>query len=159
MEDQKLLIKQLLDLPPKSFAKVPISDQVRELMEATRPLKKSALKRQIGFINKNLDEEQVQTIRNHLQELSLASKRQNQSFHRVEDWRDRLIEGDANLEQEILEKFPQSRQQIRQFIRNAIKEHQLNQQMTDQGKQPEKKHSRQLFKLLNEVADLEQSDN
>ncbi len=71
------------------------------------------------------------------------NRQMNARFHHVETWRDRLIEGDDKDLSELLEQTPAANAQtLRQLIRNAKKELQLD-------KAPSA--SRKLFKLLREM--------
>lgn len=101
-----------------------------------------ALKRQKAYLGKILrqDEPLIVEIKDKLAAIELKEKQQNAHFHRLEQWRDRLVEeGDAALN-EFLSRYPQAdRQQLRQWIRNAQKEQQ-------QDKPP--KSSREIFQYL-----------
>ena len=101
-----------------------------------------AMKRQKLYIGKLLrqDEDLIVEIKDKLAEIELKQKQQNAHFHKLEKWRDRLVqEGDAALH-DFLELYPQAdRQQLRQWIRNANKEQQ-------QQKPP--KSAREIFKYL-----------
>ncbi|HHS99502.1 MAG TPA: DUF615 domain-containing protein, partial [Thiomicrospira sp.] len=101
-----------------------------------------ALKRQKLYIGKYLrqNEPLIIEIKEKLAEIEAKTKQQNAHFHKLEKWRDRLIEeGDSALH-EFLEVYNQSdRQQLRQWIRNAKKEQEAS-------KPP--KSARELFKYL-----------
>jgi len=61
----------------------------------------------------------------------------------LENWRDKLLSGDNQEQQNYLQAHPNAdRQQLRQLVRNALKEIELN-------KPP--KSSRGLFRYLREV--------
>lgn len=101
-----------------------------------------ALKRQKLYLGKLLrqDEPLIIEIKDKLAEIELKKKQQNAHFHKLEKWRDRLVdEGDVALN-EFLNLYPHAdRQQLRQWMRNAQKEKQ-------QEKPP--KASREIFKYL-----------
>lgn len=101
-----------------------------------------ALKRQKLFIGRYLrqDEPLIVEIKEKLAEIEAKKKQQNAHFHKLEKWRDRLVEeGDSALV-EFLEFYPQAdRQSLRQWIRNAQKEQK-------ESKPP--KSSREIFKYL-----------
>jgi len=127
-------------------------DQIKKLQlpkhftDAVLLLKKigkgPALKRQKLYIRKILrqDEDLIVEIKEKLAEIELKEKQQNAHFHKLEQWRDRLLEeGDAALH-DLLDSYPQvDRQQLRQWIRNAQKE-------KEQNKPP--KSAREIFKYL-----------
>jgi ribosome-associated protein len=61
-------------------------------------------------------------------------------------WRDRLIEGNDVLAEELLEQFPEADlQRIRQLVRNAHKEHKDNKPS---------RAARALFHYLQELAEM-----
>jgi len=101
-----------------------------------------ALKRQKLFIGKMLrqDEPLIVEIKEKLAIQETKIKQQNAHFHKLEQWRDRMIvEGDSVLN-EFIEHYPQAdRQSLRQWIRNAKKE-------ASQDKPP--KSAREMFKYL-----------
>jgi len=101
-----------------------------------------ALKRQKLFIGKMLrqDEPLIIEIKEKLAKVEAKKKQQNAHFHKLEKWRDRMLEeGDSALH-EFLGMYPQAdRQQLRQWIRNAQKEQKEN-------KPP--KSAREIFKYL-----------
>ncbi len=127
-------------------------DQIKKLQlpklftDAVLQLKKMgkgpALKRQKLYLGKILrqDEDLIVEIKEKLAEIELKKKQQNAHFHRLEQWRDRLIsEGDDALHA-FLESYPNAdRQQLRQWIRNALKE---------QQEQKPPKSAREIFKYL-----------
>ncbi|MDX1352668.1 MAG: ribosome biogenesis factor YjgA [Thiomicrorhabdus sp.] len=101
-----------------------------------------ALKRQKLYIGRYLrqNEPLIVEIKEKLAEIEAKKKQQNAHFHKLEKWRDRLVEeGDSALV-EFLEFYPQAdRQALRQWIRNAKKE-------LKDSKPP--KSSREIFKYL-----------
>lgn len=135
--------KELVELPTSKFGLVTLSERIIDAVMLAKKLKKSALQRQLRFISSIIKEEDTDTIRLELNRIALPQQQENDAFHDVENWRDRLIAGDNELINELLDKYPQAdRQHIRQLVRNAVKE-------TQQNKPP--KASRLLFKYLKEL--------
>ena len=106
----------------------------------------SALKRQkkrVGKLISKLDENQQSLILQKLEQGIQSHEKEKQLFHYIEKWRERLIdEGDEavnQLYQQHNNFDPQERGQLRQWIRNAIKE---------RMQQSSPKHSRIIFKYL-----------
>jgi ribosome-associated protein len=101
-----------------------------------------ALKRQKLFIGKMLrqDEPLIIEIKEKLAKVETKIRQQNAHFHKLEQWRDRMIaEGDSALNA-FIELYPQAdRQSLRQWIRNAKKE-------ASQEKPP--KSAKEMFKYL-----------
>ena len=66
-------------------------------------------------------------------------------FHQLEQWRERLIEGDAEAMSEICSQYPDvDRPRLRQLIRQAAEEKALDQQGA---------HFRKLFQFLKQLDD------
>lgn len=101
-----------------------------------------ALKRQKLYIGKMLrqDEPLIVEIKEKLAEIEAKKKQQNAHFHKLEKWRDRMLEEGDDALHEFLQMYPHAdRQQLRQWIRNAQKEQKEN-------KPP--KSAREIFKYL-----------
>ncbi|MBF6056862.1 MULTISPECIES: ribosome biogenesis factor YjgA [Thiomicrorhabdus] len=101
-----------------------------------------ALKRQRLFIGKMLrqDEDLIVEIKEKLAEIEIRRKQQNAHFHKLEMWRDRMLESGDDAISEFMQLFPHAdRQQLRQWVRNAVKE-------AETQKPP--KSARELFKYL-----------
>lgn len=135
--------KELVALAESKLSELTLSERMMDAILAAKKMKKSALQRQLRFISSIIQEEDTDAIRLQLNRLALPQLQANDAFHEVEDWRDRLVSGDNELINELLERFTNAdRQYIRQLVRNANKETQLN-------KAP--KSSRMLFKYLKEL--------
>lgn len=125
--------EQLTGLSEAAIHKLPLTDEIREavLMLKSMQGKKMgpALKRQRLFLGKLLrsNEPIIAAVKAQLAEEEQKSKLQNAHFHRLEKWRDRLLEeGDSALA-ELLATYPQvDRTQVRQLMRNAAKEAKQN---------------------------------
>ncbi|VAW45479.1 UPF0307 protein YjgA [hydrothermal vent metagenome] len=101
-----------------------------------------ALKRQRLFIGKMLrqDEPLIIEIKEKLAIQETKIRQQNAHFHKLEQWRDRMISEGDSVVNGFIEHYPQAdRQSLRQWVRNAKKE-------AAQGKPP--KSSREMFKYL-----------
>ncbi len=135
--------RELVELPAKKYAEVTLSDRMLAAVTEAKRLKKSALQRQLRFISSIMGEEAVETIQTQLKQLAIPHLQETEAFHEVEEWRDRLIAGDNDLMNELVQQFDNiDRQHLRQLVRNSMKEAQQN-------KPP--KSSRLLFKYLREL--------
>lgn len=135
--------RELVELPVNKFEHVTLSERVLEAIMLAKKLKKAALQRQLRYISGIMSEEDIETIQIQLKQLALPQQQEVEAFHEVEKWRDRLIAGDNNLMNELVEQFVNAdRQHLRQLVRNADKEAQQN-------KPP--KSSRLLFKYLKDL--------
>jgi len=144
--------KQLIALPEGNLKKMPLSDAMREAIKDGKRFTKGALQRQLRRIASLMQHENVEAIDLELKKLLQPTKQQTAQFHQLEQWRDRLIDGDEPLLTKLIERFNNiDRQHIRQLVRNAQRERK-------QQKSP--KSARLLFKYLSELqAGLQNIDN
>jgi len=137
------LAKRIIALSQVHFDALPLSETMRDAFELARRIERAALQRQIRYIAGRLNEEDIDTIELTMQRQNAPQKESVERLHRVEEWRDKLIEGDNALLTELVGKFEAcDAQHLRQLIRNANKEAKNN-------KPP--KSSRLIFKYLNEL--------
>jgi len=143
MHELQALGKQLVGLPQIQLVNIPISDKLRHAVIAAKTLKHGAIRRQLQYIGKLMVKEDVASIRSALDKLQQPHKDEVNAFHEIEQWRDQLLRGDYDLLDELTNGFINfDRQHIRQLVRNAKKEQELN-------KPP--KSARLLFKYLAEM--------
>ena len=115
--------KELIALPDGSLKKVPLSDQMREAIRDGKRFSRGALQRQLRRIASLMQHEDVAAIQLELARQKQPSKQQTAEFHQLEQWRDRLIEGDEKLLSDLIDQFAAiDRQYIRQLTRNAAME-------------------------------------
>ncbi len=135
--------RELVELPANKYVNISLTERMLKAVTEAKRLKKSALQRQLRFISSIMSDEDVETIQTQLKQLAIPHQQETEAFHEVEQWRDRLIEGDNDLLNELVQQFTNvDRQHLRQLVRNAAKEAQQN-------KPP--KSSRLLFKYLMEI--------
>ena len=141
------LAEALVALTPAQLSRVPVPEATLPHIEDTRRITSNiARKRQLAFLAKQmrkLDEDELQAMRDALDEKSAASRTETAAMHRVEAWRDRLLEGGDEALAELLDLHPAAdRQRLRQLVRNTLEERK-------RGKPP---HSyRELFRELRGV--------
>jgi ribosome-associated protein len=125
------LAETLAALSEAELARVPLDDDLREEVRRTRAVTSHiARKRQNQFLAKQvrkLDEEAVEAIRYALSVDREKAHRETSAMHRIETWRERLLEeGDDALAQFIADHPGADRQQLRQLVRNAMAERKAN---------------------------------
>jgi len=133
--------EQLISLPKKQLAMLPLPDRVRDAIEQARRITShGALKRQRQYLGRLMREIDPQPLRSKLDELRGADKAANARFHQNERWRDRLItEGDAAFA-EFLAQHPQAdHQHLRRLMRDAASD-------AAAGRAP--RHARELFRYI-----------
>jgi ribosome-associated protein len=125
------LAETLAALSEAELARIPLDDDLREEVRRTRAVTSHiARKRQNQFLAKQvrkLDEEAVEAIRYALSVDREKAHRETAAMHRIETWRERLLEeGDDALAQFIADHPGADRQQLRQLVRNAMAERKAN---------------------------------
>ena len=145
--DVLALGQQLVGLSAAQLAKLPIPDDLMpHIVDTQRITSHVAHKRQLAFLAKQMrreDDATLDAIRDALDAGGEAGRRETALLHRIETWRDRLLdEGDVALSGLLLECPRADRQHLRQLTRNAIDERARN-------KPPHA--SRELFRTLREL--------
>ena len=135
--------KELVALDEGSLKNIPLSDIMRQAVNDGRRFSRGALQRQLRRIASLMEHEDVDAIKFELARLKQPNKKHIAEMHQLEQWRDRLIDGDDKLLTDLIDQYPViERQHIRQLVRNANKEKANN-------KPP--KSFRLLFKYLSET--------
>lgn len=118
------LAERLVALGERELAAVPMPDALRELVRDSRRITAQiARKRQLQFLAKNMrreDDDVIDAIRRTLQRDRDDARREAAHLHRLEAWRERLLEdGDDALAELIADHPDADRQKLRQLVRNA----------------------------------------
>jgi ribosome-associated protein len=119
------------------------------LMQAVRAVRsmksRGARRRQMQYIGTLMRAVDVAPIEQALLEIEQGACEQARSFHRIESWRDRLVDGDDALMDEILATFTDAdRQRLANLVRSARKE---------KEKQAPSRSARHLFRYLKQLSD------
>ena len=128
--DVLALAKALVELSDAELTRVPLSDDLRELVVDSRRITANiARKRQMQYLAKHLRraEEELPAIRAALEQDRAERRRGAATLHRVEAWRDRLLnEGDEAIGA-LVEAYPAAdRHHLRQLVRRAHEEKHAN---------------------------------
>ena len=117
-------------------------------MEAAKRItQRVARKRELQFVGKLLREVDPEPIQTALDELEAPGLKEQARFHRLEEWRDQLIEsGDPLINRLCEHNRVADRQQLRQLVLKARTE-------AEQDKPPAA--ARKLFKALRALDDVE----
>ena len=123
--------EQLVGLTEAQLAKLPVPESLLpHIRECRRITAQIAHKRQLQYLAKQMrreDDEVLEAIRDALDEKGEAARREVAAMHRVETWRDRLLDGGDAALAELLDEYPQAdRQQLRQLVRNTLEERKRN---------------------------------
>ena len=143
MQALRDLGRELVDLPLVSLNKFDFSGTLLDSIILAQGLKREALRRQLQHIGKLLREEDDAAIRQLLSQISQPQRDEVMAFHEIEQWRDKLLDGDDEAINQAVDRFQEAdRQHLRQLVRNARKERQ-------QEKPP--KSARLLFQYLKDL--------
>lgn len=140
-EAAQQLGKDLLNLSVDDLSTIELPESLSKALDDARRIKKnSALKRQLQYIGKLMRHIEIEPIHEQYLKLTNHYGQDVKKFHKLEEWRDRLLsEGDKALEDLINEAPDTDRQHLRQLIRQSAKETRL--------KKPPKS-AREIFKYL-----------
>ena len=120
----KSLASDLIKLSPAKLVRVSMDDAVREaIMEARKIRSHVARKRQLQYVAKLLRRTDPNPIVQTLEDFEGEARQLTARQHRVEDWRDLLLEsGDHAVSALMKQRNDADIQSIRQLIRNTHKE-------------------------------------
>ncbi|MGV8074741.1 MAG: ribosome biogenesis factor YjgA [Syntrophobacteraceae bacterium] len=140
----QVLGKQLVELTSNQIGKIEMPTDLLEAVLFAKTLKRGeALRRQMQYIGVLMRETDPEPIRKVLDEIGRGHGSDARRLRELEQWRDELINGNDELLQNILDRFPGAdHQRVRKLVTNARKERELN-------KPP--KSSRSLFRYLRDI--------
>ncbi|MCO4756538.1 MAG: DUF615 domain-containing protein [Oceanospirillaceae bacterium] len=139
--------EKLSTLTAEQLKTVPMSEPLRAAIEECSRIKprSGAMKRHMNYVGRLMRTEDAEEIEQAMGRFEAGSQAHTAMFHRLERWRDRLIEGGNDELQTYLAENPEADiQHLRQLIRNAKKEAE---------KQQAPATARKLFKYLRELAE------
>ncbi|WIJ94363.1 ribosome-associated protein [Citrobacter freundii] len=146
-EELKRLGAELVDLGKNALDKIPLDADLRAAIELAQRIKMEGRRRQLQLIGKMLRQRDVDPIRQALDKLKNRHNQQVVVFHKLEQLRDRMVDGSDEAIEEVMNLWPDAdRQQLRSLVRNARKE--------KAGNKPPKS-PRQIFQYLRELAENE----
>lgn len=135
---------ELLQLRREQLVRLALPNELLEALDLARSMKRDgAYQRQTKYIGKLLRKMDHAPIETQLAEIARTSAAANLALHRVEAWRDRLIqEGDPALA-ELMNAYPQAdRPKLRHLIEAA---------RIERAREQPPKSARVLFKYLREL--------
>ena len=135
---------EIIKLSSDDLNSLELPGDLREAILIAHKIKsRSGLKRQRQYIGKLLRGYDSEAIASQLQKIRHRHDTNTAQFKRLEQWRNKLVDNDKAVLDEIIERFPDiDRQHINQLIRAAQQENQHD-------KPPAA--SRKLFKYLREL--------
>ena len=136
--------ERLTTLKPDLLNRLPLTDGLRRaLADAPKHTANIARKRHILFIGRLMRDQDIDAILTLIDQLDASTRQNNERFHGLERWRDRLLGGDDSVLESFVSDYPEAdRQHLRQLIRQAQHE-------AAQSKPPAA--SRKIFKYIREL--------
>lgn len=114
---------ELVDLGKNALDKIPLDADLRAAIELAQRIKMEGRRRQLQLIGKMLRQRDVDPIRQALDKLKNRHNQQVVVFHKLEQLRDRMVDGSDEAIEEVMNLWPDAdRQQLRSLVRNARKE-------------------------------------
>lgn len=137
--------RKLSELNPKRWPELPISETLHNaLKENVRLTSMEAKRRHLNFIAKIIWNENLDALHAALDLIDPSTEAYGRIQKQLEQWRERLLQEPQALNQ-FIEAYPEvDRQQLRNLLRNAIKE---LQQAPDKPSPSSKK----LFQFLKQI--------
>ncbi|GGO82837.1 UPF0307 protein [Marinobacterium nitratireducens] len=146
MHALQALGKKLVGLNNEQLDKVPLEPELLAAVKECQRLRKGeAIRRQLQYIGRLMRLADADAIEEAMDRFEAGKQAHDAHFHKLERWRDRLVNGDGSDLTAYIEEYPHADvQHLRQLVRNAQKEAQ-------QQKPPAS--ARKLFKYLRELAE------
>ncbi len=147
MHALQALGETLIAMNSTERSRFPLSDDMlRAIDETARIRSHEGRRRHMQYVGKLIRKEDLTAIQGVFDAIEQEKEQRDHAFHRLEKWRDRMIdEGDDAVDLFVVDYPNADRQALRQLVRNARKER-------EQGKPPTS--SRKLFKHLRETLAL-----
>lgn len=131
MHALQALGETLIAMKPAERARFPLSDDMlRAIEETSRIRSHEGRRRHMQYVGKLIRKEDLTAIQGVFDAIEQEKEQRDHAFHRLEKWRDRLVdEGDDAVDLFMADYPNADRQALRQLVRNARKER-------EQGKPP-----------------------
>ncbi len=153
------LAEKLTSIPAAQLEKISMPDDLRELTMQSRKIHSHiARKRQVQFLAKairNEDDDVIEALRTALEHDKAEARRETAELHRIESWRERLLDGDDEALTQLIGEHPHAdRQHLRHLIRNAKQE-----KLANRPPHAYRELFRELKTLLSEEMPLKANDS
>jgi ribosome-associated protein len=120
--------KQLVSLDKATLNKLDLPANVLENVVTTQSIKSNiARKRQLQYLGKQIRNSDMQHIQQQLAKIQHQHRHDTAQFHKLEQWRDQLLEQNDTAINQFLDNYPHAdRQHLRQLVRQAHQEAKKN---------------------------------
>ena len=126
MQALQQLGEQLLQLPAKVLTELALPEELLQAIALAKTLRHhEALRRQKQFIGRLMREIDVSPIQQFLAGKHHQHQQQVDTFHCIENWRERLLQEGSNALAYFVKTFPATDERhLQQLVRNALREKQ-----------------------------------
>jgi ribosome-associated protein len=147
MQALQALGERIIAMRDAERSRLPLSDDLLAAVEETARIRShEGRRRHMQYVGKLMRREDLEGIHEVFDAIDREQLQRDHAFHRLEGWRDRLVEEGDTAVEAFIEAFPDvDRQALRQLIRNARRER-------EKGKPPTS--ARKLFRLIRDTAGL-----
>lgn len=139
---------RLLELSAAQLSASGIDERLQEAVVSARSMRQRgrAFKRQLQYIGRLMREVDAEPVRRAIDLLDASSTEHTRHFHKLERWRDELLEDSRRVVDEIALEHPNlDRQALRSLVRNAQRERERS---------PDRKDDyRRLFRFLRSLGE------
>ncbi|GEN23926.1 UPF0307 protein [Halomonas cupida] len=147
MHELQALGEQFIAMKPEERDRFPLSDEFKRAIEETDRIRaREARRRHMQYVGKLIRKEDLEGIQAVFDAIEQTKEQRDHAFHRLEKWRDRLLEEGDDAVQAFIAEYPHvDIQALRQLVRNTVRERQQQKPPTN---------AKRLFKLMRETAGL-----
>ena len=116
--------EKLVELSPDQLKQIDLpADLLNAVTQAQSIKKHGAKRRQLQFVGRLMRNTDAEQIQQQLDNLTRHSAQSINQLHKIEKWRDQLIENGDEALAKFLDEYPQTdRQQLRSLLRSAVQE-------------------------------------
>jgi len=116
--------EKLVELSADQLNQLQLPDVLEKaILDAKHIKKHGAIRRQLQYIGRLMRDVDAENIQSRYDNVTQHSAKAVQQLHKIEKWRERLLEEGDEAIQALVEEFPNiDRQQLRQLIRSAKQE-------------------------------------
>ena len=120
--------EKLVLLSDDQLGRMSLPTRLLEAIQNVRAIRThGARRRQMQYIGSLMRSVDAEPIEQALLAIEQGAYGQAKAFHRIEAWRDQLVDGDDDVFHEILDTFPDAdRRRLGQLVRSARKEKEKN---------------------------------
>ena len=123
MQSLRDLGERMTTLPNDHLEQIPEPAIIKAIQDCKKITKDNARKRQIQYIGKLLSNTDIIEIQKIVDRFDASTRTHVTQFHKLEQWRDRLLNNDKTVLDDIFSLYPSvDRQHLKQLTRKAISE-------------------------------------